>query len=218
MSKCQITKEQFEDYIQQGYSRKDICDILGVSGTTLTSYKKKLGISLEYKLQVIDISIDVIIDYIQRKYSRSKAAKELGINITTLQAFCDKYDVHFPRVEKDSSIIDMRRLALNSYRVGARSRGLEFSLTESYFYELVIQPCVYCGDFSKKNVKEIKSYTRSVKQPFRYTGIDRVDSSKGYTVENSVPCCSICNRAKKDMDSELFKQWIENLVKFHQQC
>lgn len=29
-----------------------------------------------------------------------------------------------------------------------------------------------------------------------YNGIDRLDNSKGYTIDNSVACCSKCNIAK----------------------
>lgn len=35
-------------------------------------------------------------------------------------------------------------------------------------------------------------------------GIDRVDSSKGYTKENCIPCCRPCNVAKLDRTQEEF--------------
>lgn len=38
-------------------------------------------------------------------------------------------------------------------------------------------------------------------------GIDRVDSSKGYTVENSVACCKYCNTAKNTMTESEFYTW-----------
>ena len=30
-------------------------------------------------------------------------------------------------------------------------------------------------------------------------GVDRVDNTKGYSVDNSVPCCKFCNTAKHTM-------------------
>lgn len=37
-----------------------------------------------------------------------------------------------------------------------------------------------------------------------YGGIDRVDSSKGYTVDNCVSCCRECNVSKGTMSLEAF--------------
>ena len=35
-------------------------------------------------------------------------------------------------------------------------------------------------------------------------GLDRHDSSKGYTVENAQPCCPPCNSSKSDLDPHEF--------------
>lgn len=65
-----------------------------------------------------------------------------------------------------------------SYRNNAAQRNHEFLLTEEQFYTLIETPsCYYCG-------REV------------YVGVDRLDSDKGYTLENCVPCCSVCNRIK----------------------
>jgi hypothetical protein len=37
-------------------------------------------------------------------------------------------------------------------------------------------------------------------------GIDRVDSSKGYTLKNAVAACKFCNQGKSDLTRE---QWFE---------
>jgi hypothetical protein len=44
---------------------------------------------------------------------------------------------------------------------------------------------------------------------FRWNGIDRIDSSRGYTPENTVPCCSTCNLMKSDSTHEAFLAHIE---------
>ena len=46
-----------------------------------------------------------------------------------------------------------------------------------------------------------------------YNGIDRVDSNIGYIFENCVPCCKLCNMAKKEYPVEEFKEWIAKLGK-----
>lgn len=46
---------------------------------------------------------------------------------------------------------------------------------------------------------------------FVYSGLDRVDPSQGYTIDNIVPACIICNRAKADMTIEGFYAWINRV-------
>jgi 5-methylcytosine-specific restriction endonuclease McrA len=36
-----------------------------------------------------------------------------------------------------------------------------------------------------------------------------MDNSKGYTVENSVPCCYRCNHAKRDYSYGEFVDWVK---------
>jgi hypothetical protein len=35
-------------------------------------------------------------------------------------------------------------------------------------------------------------------------GVDRVDSGRGYTVDNCVPCCKFCNLMKRNYTPEFF--------------
>ena len=39
----------------------------------------------------------------------------------------------------------------------------------------------------------------------------RLDNYKGYTIDNCVSCCKICNRAKGSLPLETFQKWIERL-------
>ena len=90
----------------------------------------------------------------------------------------------------------------NSYKGRILKKKLEFSLTKSRFEELTKQDCYYCG-------KEPKSkYQRQHYTPYIYNGLDRIDSLKGYTEENVVPCCSICNVAKSNLPLDTFYSWI----------
>lgn len=75
---------------------------------------------------------------------------------------------------------------------GAVKRGLEVSLTADEYYTLHSDPCFYCGD----------------SLPETGHGIDRKDSSVGYTRSNCRPCCTICNIAKNNMSENEFKEWI----------
>lgn len=68
------------------------------------------------------------------------------------------------------------------YRSNAKKRNIDFLLSAEQFKKIVNKPCHYCGGNSQD----------------RGNGIDRKDSSKGYTVDNCVPCCSTCNMPYKD--------------------
>lgn len=46
-------------------------------------------------------------------------------------------------------------------------------------------------------------------------GIDRVDNSVGYTKENSVPCCKLCNFMKKAMSRNDFLSRIKKIYEFN---
>lgn len=62
----------------------------------------------------------------------------------------------------------------------ASSRGHIVTLTLSEFKGLLIQSCHYCGSAL----------------PRQGYGVDRVDNSKGYTMDNVVACCTLCNWTK----------------------
>ena len=87
------------------------------------------------------------------------------------------------------------------YKKGARMRGYAFELTKEQFREIITQPCIYCGEsLVQEKIRPGANGT------FKYTGIDRYDNAKGYTLENSVPCCCKCNRIKTDMSIEEFEK------------
>lgn len=62
----------------------------------------------------------------------------------------------------------------NAYKSNAKSRGLRWELSDKQFLMLVTNKCSYCGSISEN----------------KFNGIDRIDSSKGYTIDNCTSCCS----------------------------
>jgi hypothetical protein len=100
--------------------------------------------------------------------------------------------------------------ALNSvfatYTRRARNRGLRFRLTKKQFTKLALSDCFYCGAAPRVTATSARSKVRQ-----KVNGIDRLDSSKGYEVQNCVPCCSVCNRAKGTMTKEEFLKWIQSV-------
>lgn len=94
-----------------------------------------------------------------------------------------------------------------AYVKGAKIRGYSFELTKEEFAEIIVKPCIYCGDEGTQ-LRTRKSENGS----FRYTGIDRYDNTKGYTKDNCVPCCKVCNRIKTDMSIEDMETQLEKIM------
>ena len=101
----------------------------------------------------------------------------------------------------------------NQVRNGAVRRKYEWCLTKENVKSLSKQCCFYCGCFPKQ---VFKYKTNSIRGEYIYNGIDRIDNSRGYTIDNVVPCCGICNTMKMDMSLidfrsqilYIFKHWI----------
>ena len=77
-----------------------------------------------------------------------------------------------------------------AYRAMCKSaslRGHEVSMTLGEFVgHIHRKSCHYCG------------------VPILNCGIDRKDSHKGYSVENTVPCCKACNTKKQKTHYDVF--------------
>jgi len=99
------------------------------------------------------------------------------------------------------------------YKYHAKARGLSFELAKEDFRVLTKQCCKYCGVGPKQEA--IRNWRKSKSTPYLYNGIDRVDNAQGYTLENCVTCCKVCNIAKRALSLEQFMEWVARLVKFH---
>lgn len=92
----------------------------------------------------------------------------------------------------------------NLYRTRAKRNSIPFKINRAQFLFLTQQPCFYCN---KKRTKGFNAY-RGYK-PFLCNGVDRLDNTKGYTIQNCVPCCHSCNRSKGSVSVLMMQQIIE---------
>lgn len=91
------------------------------------------------------------------------------------------------------------------YLTSAKSRNLEITLTLSDVIEITKQNCYYCNQEPNQVTKTIRN--NDIEHILIHNGIDRIDSSKGYTLNNCYPCCLICNQMKMDLSmTEFFSQ------------
>jgi len=96
------------------------------------------------------------------------------------------------------------------YKQNAKKRGHKFSLLKRDFRRLTSYPCYYCGAIPNQVMRPKCSRSGN----YIYNGLDRVDNNKGYTLDNAVPCCYICNKAKGSLSQDEFVIWIHKLIKF----
>lgn len=101
----------------------------------------------------------------------------------------------------------------NSYKMKAVARHFGFYLKEADFRELTSKPCFYCGVLPYQ-IYLPKSKTGISNGSYTYNGIDRLDSTKDYTVENCVPCCGICNKMKMDLPLDVFINKCRKIVDY----
>jgi len=86
----------------------------------------------------------------------------------------------------------------------AKQRGHSWSLTKDQIRQLTSMSCYYCG------VKPFQGKTSQLGHNgvYIFNGIDRVNNTRGYTIDNVVPACGICNLAKRTMSQDEFKAWV----------
>lgn len=104
-----------------------------------------------------------------------------------------------------------RNSLMLTYRRGSVKRGFTFDLTVEQFTDLTSSNCHFCGRPPNRSHYPI---AKGVNGPYPYNGIDRKDNLLGYTVENCVPACTECNRAKNTMGYEEFIFYLDTLSSF----
>ena len=68
-------------------------------------------------------------------------------------------------------------------------------LSESEFDSITGKACYYCGNEGPN-------------------GIDRLDNTRGYVLDNCVPCCKHCNYVKSNLSVGVFKEWVTRFVNY----
>jgi hypothetical protein len=102
------------------------------------------------------------------------------------------------------------------FKANAQKRKIPFELSRDDLIALVIKPCHYCGlqPFTRKNYQHPTQKQKPMfDEMIAYTGVDRIDSSKGYVPTNCVSCCPFCNAAKAARSLKEFTVWLDHLAK-----
>lgn len=75
-----------------------------------------------------------------------------------------------------------KRGSFKQYKQSAERRNIEFSISESEFDFITGKTCYICGETNLATI-----------------GVDRYNNRDGYTIENSMPCCTECNYSKSSL-------------------
>lgn len=147
----------------------------------------------------------------KRKYCYNKTCKEVNpqsienfdknktLN-TGLAGWCKKCTQKYRKKNKDifrQSKMGGGRYSCIKSSVKCRTKKLEFKLTKEEYYKIISNVCFYCS-FS------LNDYGLAM---------DRIDNSKGYTIDNVVPCCTECNIARNDNFSHTEMLLIGKVIK-----
>lgn len=100
-----------------------------------------------------------------------------------------------------------------SYRVRAKKRKIFWGLTKRNFETTTSQDCFYCGAPPKMTFTStgLKGQPENEWSTYKYNGLDRVDNTKGYKLDNVVAACAQCNKAKQDRSATEFLDWVVSL-------
>lgn len=87
-------------------------------------------------------------------------------------------------------------------------------LSQEDYISIVTQNCYYCGDPPTSIHSRLKR-RKNLETTVPLSGIDRVDSNKGYLKDNCVPCCRKCNIAKHNHTLGEFFNMVKKIYEKH---
>ncbi len=95
--------------------------------------------------------------------------------------------------------VENPKYAYKSYLTKCELRDIKMELSPEIFELLVLQPCYYCGIIQTKG----------------FNGVDRMDSTRGYEIDNCVSCCDECNTMKGALDNATFIKRAEHILTYN---
>lgn len=120
-------------------------------------------------------------------WAKNNPEKKKEISKRFIKNNPEKIKNYFVKYEKQN------KARFRMVKHSAKKREYEFALSSKQFDEIISKPCAYCGEEKER------------------MGIDRIDNTKGYTLENSTACCTNCNMMKKAMTVNDFLSHIKKI-------
>lgn len=145
-------------------------------------------------------------------YAGDKAVNHLGL-------MCNKCEKYIKIKNEDREHVILNREYMRNVRARHKLKGGTDKTIISFeeYKKLVKQPCYYCGQKFSRVLKDIE-HTRKIQVTdveVKINGLDRIDSKKGYEIDNVVPCCKRCNTMKLDQEQSEFFNKIKLIYEKH---
>ena len=123
---------------------------------------------------------------------------------------CQKIKIHEYRNTENGFWVS----CWNSLKGGAKERNLEVAITKQDVIDLWKKQKGLCSvtGLPMEKVKAKQTTRAGYKNLYR-ASVDRIDSQKGYTLDNIRMVCSHVNIMKMDLTDEQLKFWCEAIVK-----
>lgn len=102
--------------------------------------------------------------------------------------------------------------AIKGMKQSAEIRNIKWKLTDAQALDLIKQLCFYCGSLPDRSFK--LGHNRDRDSEEKYTGIDRLNSNKPYSVLNCVPCCTECNLGKHIQSLDQFLSHVKRIYEY----
>jgi len=119
---------------------------------------------------------------------------------------CGCLQKEFYKKQKFPNGESARNRVLQLHKDNAKRRNIEQVLTDEQIIAIHKENCYYCGS----PPSNISSPPRC-NGPYIYNGIDRIDNTKGYTINNVVSCCKGCNFFKRKYPYDEFLDKIKRI-------
>lgn len=148
-------------------------------------------------------------------HMRTRALYVKGLKDETTDVMSkEEMDKYFEDLEKGHmNQMGLRKKYYQEYVSNAFKRGFPFNITFDEFNELISQPCYYCGQEPYVHKSMLKR--ANMNEPMlKCVGIDRIDSSNYYYLDNCVPCCTRCNLMKNTLSRDEFLSHVHKIEQF----
>lgn len=128
----------------------------------------------------------------KKEYNKSLRGKE--VHKKCLLKYSEKIK------QKDKVYRQRKERRFKTGEKTSRERKLEWKINPNEYFALILNSCYYC--------KESLEFETGV-------GLDRINNEIGYLINNVLPCCGECNKARGNRYSiEEFKVMIDALLKY----
>jgi len=93
----------------------------------------------------------------------------------------------------------------------AKWRKIKWNLSFKDFLYLSKKNCFFCNAEPSNEISKSIDVAKS-KRHIKFQGIDRIDSKLGYSKNNVLPCCWVCNRIKNNTSAMEFLCHVQKML------